>query len=716
MIANRIKPILNDIISPSQTGFLKGRFIGENSRLVYDIIDWLNNNRKTALMLLADFEKAFDTINWQYMHEVLEKYGFSVGLRKWIQVLYRDAKSCVINNGHFSTFFQLQRGCRQGDPLSPYLFILAIEPLGQDIKNDKNIKGVTIGSTEHILGQYADDTFFVLDGSPKTLKNLLTTLKLFEKASGLRLNVSKTEAVWVGHKPKEKKPICPELQLKWVDNFKLLGITYKSDLKDITEINYTHSKLSEMKKILICYKKRHLSLIGKISVIKTLVLPKLVHLISVLPSPSKTFISDINSMFNKFVWNDGRPRINRKLLSKDYRDGGLKFTCIETFNTALKAAWVKRLYVSTGGWQDLYGNIVMQAKNGSIWELDVKSLSQIAKEVKNVFWKEVIESWVKYVNASGAEAEIDIVLCPIWNTYFVNNCNLKTLAKKLNKAGCNKFKDIVNVQTKSFYTHQEFVQKYKVRITFLDFANLLYSIPEEWKRVLLQYDFNVNKLYECKSCVFKVLKAKRTSHTIYWTLVNKVEVLTVGLNKWKDICKHDIKEEEWPKYHLSIHNTCMEVKMKSFQYQIVHRSLPTNKYLAMCNLIESEKCYFCEKEIETIEHLFCHCKIIQPLWQGLVAWLRPELMVTKLEDKNIIFGYIGTDASFRCINMLILITKRYIYVRKCQKMHVSFVDLKCYILMYYHVEKYIASKNENVQKWFKQKWSFIERKMELMAS
>jgi len=271
------------------------------------------------------------------------------------------------------------------------------------------------------------------------------------------------------------------------------------------------------------------------------------------------------------------------------------------------------------------------------------------------------------------------------------------------------------VQKKSFFTHHEFVNRYKVRVNFLDYANLLYSLPDVWKRELLHYDFNSDNLQECKEYVSKMLKANRTGNMIYWTIVNRTEAVLQGLGKWKDIYNLDIKDKECTKYHLSIHNTCMEVKMKSFQYQIVHRILPTNKYLAMCKLVESDKCFFCEKDIETIEHLFCHCEKIQPLWQGLINWIRPELTVTKLDEKNIIFGYIGTDASFRCINMLILVTKRYIYVKKCMKMNVSFVNLKSYLLSYYYVEKNIAMKNENAQKMFMKKWSFVEQKMESMA-
>ena len=154
-----MKRVLPDIICESQKGFLKDRFIGENTRLVYDLIQYLKRNNKSGLLLLIDFEKAFDSINWKYLERALDHYNFGPMFIRWWKAIYRDSKSCVINNGHFSEFFQLGRGCRQGDPLSPYLFILAIEPLAMRIKLTKDCKRIEFGDNIVKIGQYADDTF-----------------------------------------------------------------------------------------------------------------------------------------------------------------------------------------------------------------------------------------------------------------------------------------------------------------------------------------------------------------------------------------------------------------------------------------------------------------------------------------------------------------------------------------------------------------------------
>ena len=109
------------------------------------------------------------------------------------QTFYNDISSCIINNGHCSDYFKLGRGVRQGDPLSPYLFILVLELLAAALKNDKDITGVQIENSEFLLSQYADDSSLILDDNPHSLEKSLLVLSLFSECSGLKVNLDKTE-------------------------------------------------------------------------------------------------------------------------------------------------------------------------------------------------------------------------------------------------------------------------------------------------------------------------------------------------------------------------------------------------------------------------------------------------------------------------------------------------------------------------------------------
>ena len=158
VIANRIKQVLPKLINEDQTGFIAGRYMGENSRQIYDIMQYAEENNIPGLLLLIDFEKAFDSLSWKFIHEVLTLFNFGNSLITWISVLYKNAQLCVNIGGNLSTFFSIQRGCRQGDPISPYIFILCAEILALKIRNNIRIKGIKIKKTEFKFSQYADDS------------------------------------------------------------------------------------------------------------------------------------------------------------------------------------------------------------------------------------------------------------------------------------------------------------------------------------------------------------------------------------------------------------------------------------------------------------------------------------------------------------------------------------------------------------------------------
>ena len=288
-LARRMKTVLNEIISPTQKGFLPNRFIGENTRLIYDIATYLEQRNLSGILLLLDFEKAFDSVEWIHIRKCLEKYKFGNDFKKWVEILYRGSESCTTNNGHASQFFKLERGCRQGDPLSPYLFLLAIEPLAAAIKQDQNIKGIKIGDAEYVIGQYADDTFLMLEKDENSIRRVIELLRKFQRCSGLKININKSYASYLGRDKGSVRPLCPEIELQWTTEFTLLGIQFNlMDLDTIVKLN-TENKLDEIRKVLQSYKRRNLSIMGKITVVKTMAIPKLVHALSVLPTPDKEF-------------------------------------------------------------------------------------------------------------------------------------------------------------------------------------------------------------------------------------------------------------------------------------------------------------------------------------------------------------------------------------------------------------------------------------------
>ena len=118
-----------------------------------------NIEKLPGILLFVDFEKAFDSIEWNLISKVLEVFNFGPVIRKWFSVIYNDAVSAAMNNGFLTNYFQISRGVRQGCPLSPFLFILAVEILACKIRKDSSCKGIILPNQQEAkIAQFADDT------------------------------------------------------------------------------------------------------------------------------------------------------------------------------------------------------------------------------------------------------------------------------------------------------------------------------------------------------------------------------------------------------------------------------------------------------------------------------------------------------------------------------------------------------------------------------
>ena len=193
-----------------------------------------------------------------------------------------------------TNFFNIERGCRQGDPLSPYLFILCIELLSIKLKSNAIIHGIQIDQHEYLINMYADDTFITLDGTEIALRETLKCFESFNQSSGLKMNISKTKAVWIGSKKYSNDILCPVLMLNWSQNdFKVLGINFSINHDSMIDINFK-TKVKEISSLLKSWQHRKLTLMGKITVIKTLALPKIIHLLTALPNLPESKPNNLN--------------------------------------------------------------------------------------------------------------------------------------------------------------------------------------------------------------------------------------------------------------------------------------------------------------------------------------------------------------------------------------------------------------------------------------
>ena len=303
-LALRLKKVLPQIIRNAQTGYIEGRFIGQNIRQISDILSFAAEQNIEGIATFFDFEKAFDSLEWECLSKTLATFNFGSDFKRWIQVLCNNISSCTINNGFSSPFFNLHRGVRQGCPLSGMLLILAVEILSCAIRSEKLIRGIHVKGKELKLTQYADDTTtFVKDSA--SLGKLLELLDHFQQRSGLKINSTKSEAIWLG----KCKNNCPKLyDLKWPqDPIFALGTAFSYDAYKC-EVENVHEKATKIQQMFNLWSQRDLSLYGKITIAKTLGLSKMMFSSACLPTPSH-IVSSIDKMVTAFVWNNKPAKI-----------------------------------------------------------------------------------------------------------------------------------------------------------------------------------------------------------------------------------------------------------------------------------------------------------------------------------------------------------------------------------------------------------------------
>ncbi len=173
------------------------------------------------MIISLDAEKAFDRVEWNYLFAILDRFGFGSFFTSWIRLLYTTPVASV--NFLFSQYFPLSRGTRQGCPLSPLLFALAIEPLSIALKNSLLFSGITRGRIEHCVSLYADDLLLYISNPVGLVSDLLHIFNTFGSFSGYKLNISKSECFPVNNLAKQIPAGALPFQLSST-KFRYLGV------------------------------------------------------------------------------------------------------------------------------------------------------------------------------------------------------------------------------------------------------------------------------------------------------------------------------------------------------------------------------------------------------------------------------------------------------------------------------------------------------------
>ena len=195
MLTRRLQKEIGNLIDLHQTGFLKGRSISETFVFAAELIQTCNKRRLPTLVLKLDFAKAFDTVIWESLDTILKARGFHDRWCAWMRDILSSSKSAVLVNGCPGPWITCKRGLRQGDPLSPYLFLLVADSLQAMIMSAATVRSPVDSDSPCAVLQYADDTLLVLRGDVADVQALKNILQAFSEATGLKINYSKSTLV-----------------------------------------------------------------------------------------------------------------------------------------------------------------------------------------------------------------------------------------------------------------------------------------------------------------------------------------------------------------------------------------------------------------------------------------------------------------------------------------------------------------------------------------
>lgn len=198
VLVKRLKRVMKFIIHESQMVFIGGRNIVVGVVIANEVVDEAKKKNKPILIFKADFEKAYDSVRWSFLYEVMERMGFCDKWIGWIRGCIETTTSSVLVNGSPTKEFPFERGLRQGDPLAPFLFLMVAEGLGGLVREavEKNLfEGVQVGREELKISllQFADDTLFFGEASLRNIITLKSILRCFELASRLKVNFFKSK-------------------------------------------------------------------------------------------------------------------------------------------------------------------------------------------------------------------------------------------------------------------------------------------------------------------------------------------------------------------------------------------------------------------------------------------------------------------------------------------------------------------------------------------
>ena len=701
--------VLDKILINTQTGYVPGRNVANNARMMEEIIEKIKKSDLTGYFVRLDAQKAFDSVSHEYLEECLRAYNFPETYIEFVKTIYKDLESTVMVNGFTGKFFKILRSVKQGDALSCALFVIAIDPLLRAIENSQSIKKIKITQDTNIASaSYADDiTGLVMD--KQSIESLLNLYGRFAEMTGIELNLQKTEIMKISNDPFRAEQI--KLTYKNVtaiihtqEAITVCGLTLSTNSGLAYEQNIKKN-ISKMERQLNIWKQRNLTLEGRNIIVKTFGISQLIFTMQQTTYKSED-IKKTEDIIYKFIWNkkpgskNANGRIKKQIVQQNYENGGLNMPNIDAINQSLKYKHILKAKKTNHPIKKMYEEI-FEEKNFK-WLKQGKKIKnkktaidktylETAMDAHESFWSRLDDDYLDIIahpeQMINKDYHITLQTTSLKSSIHVNK-NQAHMIKKLEENGIKTLGDL-----------GVFKQNNTKPNLWYEIHQLYHSFPNHWKNALNKSRKDYRNEISNKMCIKyntwieeDLITTRQIRSRIMETNKVKCEVHDI-INKHKLTPQSDIDFNPF----ILARKSSLSTYHRTLQYKILQNIYPKNKLLHIWKIKESPNCSHCD-EVETLKHVITECEIAKKSFENLVLMIKelnPSENINKLTQEDIIFGIKNNNA----LSHMILITKSHLLKQKDNEKRILEKNELHRIMKYeFKIEEYISNKSGNKTK------------------
>lgn len=707
LLSKRLAGLLPLLTNLNQTGFVKSRYIGNNVLNLQSVVEYLQRTGEEGLIVSLDFKSAFDSLDHAFMMDALKTYNLGDNFLHWVSTLYSSAEATVLSNGISSGWFSVERGVRQGCPLSPMLFVLAVERLADSMRNNNSIRGINVLDTNLKVSQFADDTTLILRDE-QSIDEVWSVLESFKKVSGMELNVDKTKGLMIGD-----FSFSGEIanSFEWASEIPILGVSISTQQFPDKEYDLNFkSIIQKMQKVCDAWSGKNITLKGKCVILNTLVLPKIYYAATILAVPPKVYVL-VDKLISNFLWKGKAAKISRHSLEMSTKDGGLG---LHNFRDRIKTAKISWIRNMTSSHREPWHAWLEYCTGKPIYHLCLERNTLRIFRDTTPFFREVFRYWKQLYN-SPPSTDMSVRNECLWGNPFVKGKIKKLTENVCKNRGIVKINDILREGKIMSKTQLEEKFHFTPSHTLLRRWN--YNIPREWLDKILPISKDVKR----HSLYVRDLKGTRTDiHLLSAKEMHQIfskdkKTKVTFKEKWQkaypevELFKSNY---QWEKWVLLPYMLTHEIQLQNFSFRILHRVLPCQVYLKQIRVSQSNLCTRCG-ETDDLLHFLFECPRVNAFWQSLFSWLEVfenSIEIPDLSEEYFLLGFVNSLEDISLLNYIFLYAKFYVY--KNSLFNEGKVDLFEFLLelkFRLRIERACCFKDMSYEKRFKNWEDFYQK-------